>query len=190
MFGSASQSDLLRVAISLVLLGIGWAIGRQLTVFWSRRQKQNEQELTAERQFHQLYGSFFATWKLWNYFLDAPDNFPGASRWQLLQQASDQEGQLEATFVELSSRKRLSDTEIAHLGRFRQYYQKLRESIRDNKPLAWNHSEHPDYKEFKNLAVQVAAIIRGQKAAAPKQLEKITSNIHEAAVGKTRAPVS
>lgn len=183
---TAIPSEVLRVAVSLILLGIGWLIGRQLTILWSRRQKQNEQELTAERQFHRLYGSFFATWKLWNYFLRTPETFPGASRWELLRRASEQEGELEATFVELASRRQLSRQEISHLGRFRQYYQQLRESIRDNKPLAWDGAEHPDYKQFKNLTLEVAAIIRGGKPISRDQLERITSNIHEAAIGKTR----
>ena len=51
----------------LIFLGLGWLIGKRLTILWSGRQKQNEQDLDAARDFHALYGDFFALWKLWNY---------------------------------------------------------------------------------------------------------------------------
>ena len=56
-----------KLLTTLIFLGLGWVIGKQLTVLWSRRQKQNEQDLDAARDFHALYGEFFALWKLWNY---------------------------------------------------------------------------------------------------------------------------
>ena len=70
-------------------------------------------------------------------------------------------------------------TEIATLGRFRRRYQQLRETIRDNKPLLWDHSEHPEYAEFKKLAQQVAAIVAGNPPVSNDLLNKITSNVYE-----------
>jgi len=55
-----------------VFLGLGWLIGKRLTILWSREQKENEEDLVAARAFHQLYGDFFALWKLWNYSLQDP----------------------------------------------------------------------------------------------------------------------
>ena len=46
------------------------------------------------------------------------------------------------------------------LGKFRQVYQRLRESIRDNQPIEWDWSEHDEYTAFKNLAPRVAHLIR------------------------------
>jgi hypothetical protein len=81
----------------------------------------------------------------------------------------------------------LTSKDIGTLGRFRQRYQQLRESIRDNVPLEWNHSEHPDYVEFKTLAPQVAAIIVGTSRVRQDLLMKITSNMYE--IPKRRNPM-
>lgn len=43
-----------KLATYLVFLGLGWFIGRRLTILWSRRQKENEQDLDAARDFHAL----------------------------------------------------------------------------------------------------------------------------------------
>jgi hypothetical protein len=170
-----------KLIMTLVFLGLGWVIGKRLTVLWSRRQKQNEQDLDAARDFHALYGEFFALWKLWNYYVRdlGAEALPGASRWQLLDRACAGEAKLESTFVRLASEKSLTGKDIDTLGRFRQRYQQLRESVRDNVPLEWDHSEHPDYMEFKTLAPQVAAIIIGSGRVRRELLTKITSNIYE-----------
>jgi hypothetical protein len=47
-----------KLVTTLAFLGLGWVVGKQLTVLWSRRQKQNEQDLDAARDFHALYGDF------------------------------------------------------------------------------------------------------------------------------------
>jgi len=170
-----------KLLTTLVFLGLGWVIGKQLTVLWSRRQKQNDQDLDAARDFHALYGDFFALWKLWNYYIRdlGAEALPGASRWQLLDRACKSEARLESTLVRLASQKELTGNDIDTLGRFRQRYQQLRESIRDNVALEWDHSEHPDYLEFKTLAPQVAAIIAGSGRARKELLMKITSNMYE-----------
>jgi len=173
--------ELPKLLATLVFLGLGWVIGKQLTILWSRRQKQNEQDLDAARSFHALYGDFFALWKLWNYYVRdlGAEALPGASRWQLLDRACGSEAKLESMFVRLASQRALSPKDIETLGRFRQRYQQLREAIRDNIPLPWDHSEHPDYVEFKILAPQVACIIAGSGDARRELLTRITSNIYE-----------
>jgi hypothetical protein len=170
-----------KLVTTLAFLGLGWVVGKQLTVLWSRRQKQNEQDLDAARDFHALYGDFFALWKLWNYYVRdlGAAALPGASRWQLLDRACSSEAKLESTLVRLASERRLTGKDIDTLGRFRQRYQQLRESVRDNVPLEWDHSQHPDYVEFKTLAPQVAAIIIGTGSVRRELLMKITSNMYE-----------
>jgi hypothetical protein len=177
----SASVELPRLVTTLILLGLGWVIGRQLTVLWSRRQKQNEQDLEAARDFHALYGDFFALWKLWNYYIRdiGAEALPGATRWQILDRACASEARLESTLVKLASEKPLTTRDIETLGRFRQRYQQLRECIRDNVPLAWDHSEHPEYQEFKTLAPQVAAIIIGSGRVRQELLLRITSNLYE-----------
>jgi len=45
--------------------------------------------------------------------------------------------------------------------------------------LTWDHSDHPDYKEFKSLAPQVAAIIVRSGRVRQELLLKIASNVYE-----------
>ena len=166
----------------LIFLGLGWLIGKRLTVLWSRGQKENEQDLDAARDFHQLYGEFFALWKLWNYSLGDPGSqaAPGTSRWELLDRACKTEGKLEALFVGVAASQRsLANDDIETLGRFRQRYQQLREAIRDNAPLNWDSADHRDYVEFKSLAPQVAAIIVRSGRVRRDLMLKITSNEYE-----------
>jgi hypothetical protein len=170
-----------RLVTYLIFLGLGWLIGKRLSVIWSRQQKEREQDLDAARDFHALYGEFFSLWKLWNYFVRdlGPEALRPASRWEILDRACRSEARLESTLIKLASEKPLKDQEIEILGRFRQRYQQLREAIRDNVPLAWDHSEHPDYLDFKRLAPQVAAIIVRSDGVQRDALIKITSNFYE-----------
>ena len=65
----SSAIEIPKLLTTLIFLGLGWVIGKRLTVLWSRHQKENEQDLDAARDFHALYGDFFALWKLWNYYV-------------------------------------------------------------------------------------------------------------------------
>jgi hypothetical protein len=180
----AAIKEIPRLGSSLILLLLAWLIGQGLTVKWNLRQKRREFDLATEREFHTLYGDFFAIWKLWNYYVQhlGPEALPGASRWELLKRACEAEGKLEANLVRISCNRPLSADVIKDLGIFRQLYQSLRESIRDGKPLDWGSSEHPDYVEFKRLAPEIAGLIVAADAPrvlpgkAAATLQKITSN--------------
>jgi hypothetical protein len=174
--------------VALITLGLGWVVGQRLTVNWNLRQKRRELDLSNAKEFQLLYGEFFAIWKLWNYYIRdiGAKELPGASRWELLKRACTAEAGMEAIFVRLASERNLSEEQIESLGQFRQLYQKLREGIRDNQPLRWDHSEHPEYMNFKRLGSQVAYFIVSDedkdKLAAVKHanaLVGITSNRHE-----------
>ena len=99
---------------------------------------------------------------------------------------------MEATFVRLASERDLSRQQIELLGEFRQLYQTLRQVIRDNQRLAWDHSENPEYLKFKRLGSQVAFLIisdsgsmaEGEKRA--KTLLEITSNRYESRMKQNR----
>jgi len=184
MLIDAALKELPKLMASLVLLGLAWFVGQRLTVAWNLRQKQKEHDLATARDFHALYGEFFAIWKLWNYYVRdvGAEALKGASRWNLLDRACEAEGKLESTLVRLACERSLRDNDIEVLGRFRQLYQQLREAIRDNKPLKWDYSEHPDYVAFKTLAPQVALLIVGldtllsARSATSRVLMDITSN--------------
>jgi len=180
----AILNEVPKLISSLVLLALAWFVGQRLTVGWNLRQKRKENDLATARDFHALYGEFFAIWKLWNYYVRdiGADSLEGASRWSLLMRACEAEGKLESTFVRLACERSLGPEDIAILGRFRQVYQQLRQAIRDDRPLMWDRSAHPEYVSFKTLAPQVASLIVGDGGASPDRrlaaivLEEITSN--------------
>jgi hypothetical protein len=173
--------------VAIVTLGLGWLIGQALTYRWNVRQKRREAQLSATQQFYGAYGEFFAVWKLWNR-LDR--NYRGQQaderQWELHKRAAAAEAVIEGTLVKLSSELALDDLQLATLGRFRQAFQQLRQSIRQGRLLDWSHAEHPEYRAFKELAVRVAALLATRWSDKPpasdqaaRQLLRITSNTWE-----------
>src|SRR3954466_14466375 len=127
----AALSEIPKFSSSLVLLGLAWFVGQQLSVFWNLKQKQKENDLATAREFHSLYGEFFAIWKAWNFLAEDREarSLPGASRWSLYDRACVAEGKLESTLVRLSCERHLQPADIEELAKFRQLYQELRQSI-------------------------------------------------------------
>ncbi|WP_298870905.1 hypothetical protein [uncultured Bradyrhizobium sp.] len=168
--------QLANVAFGLLLT---WFIGQRVLFKWNMRQKEREIELATARDFHALYGEFFATWKLWD--SHCKDRAAGRdselSRSDLLDRASSTEGRLESMLVRFTSgHDDLDPSKIEVLGRFRALFQLLRESIRANEPLPWSYSGHPQYVAFKTLAPQVASMIVQGSVTNPKALLEITDN--------------
>ncbi|MGZ4890230.1 MAG: hypothetical protein ACXWBH_13705 [Candidatus Angelobacter sp.] len=168
--------------VSILTVGLGWAIGQKLTYRWNIRQKRREFQLSATQQFYAAYGEFFAVWKLWNR-LDHAVQSVEDRRWELHKRAAAAEAVVEGTLVKVSSEIVLDDRQLETLARFRQAFQQLRQSIRENKLLGWTYAEHPEYKAFKELAVRVAAMLAADWSELPPasdhaaaQLLKITSN--------------
>lgn len=177
------------ILVAVVTLSLGWLVGQRLTVYWAIRQKRRELELAALTEFYRLYGEFFTVWKLWAYCQNSNLDLalPDFTRWELLKRASTSEGALESLLVKLSSERELVDEDVEILGRFRQGYQRLRESIRDNRNIGWSQQNHPEYLTFKRLAYLVSCIILSDVSPGHtadnrivNALEVITSNAWEA----------
>lgn len=174
----AGLKEIPKLVSALILLWLAWFVGQRISTKWNLRQKQKENEAQTARDFHTLYGEFFAIWKLWNYYVRdlGAEQLPDVSRSSLLDRACSAEGRLESMLVRLACDNELDRSQIAVLGQFRQLYQQLRQSIRDNKALAWDHADHPHYLAFKATAPKVASLIVGRKTADTKTLQLITSN--------------
>jgi len=142
--------------------------------------------LTSRRRapFHELYGEFYGIWKLER---SSDRSNTGEvvqseeTRADLLTRACTVEGQLESTLVRLACERTLTTADIETLGRFRQLFQRLRESISAGRHVPWWSSNDPEYVAFKTLSTQVAALIvrdskRPTPAAAAAALQEITSN--------------
>ena len=157
-------------------------MGTRLTYSWNVRQKRREIQLSSSQQFYSAYGEFFAVWKLWN-CLDRSSPTFDDRRWELHQRAATAEATIEGTLVKLSSELNLNEEQIVTLGRFRQAFQQLRQSIREDRQLPWPSSEHAAYRSFKILAVETAILLsrdwpdkRISTKRASEQLMHITSN--------------
>ena len=89
---------------------------------------------------------------------------------------------VESLFLRLIERE-LSSDDLELLGKFRQAYQQLRETIKKNKALEWDWSKHSDYLAFKNLGAKVAFLVltdnyrkSSNSADAMRALQRITDN--------------
>lgn len=162
-----------------------WIFGNKFSAEWGLWQKRREQAQTAANEFYKLYGEFFATWKLWNYHLKELKNTEiwNNIRWDLLKKATVAEAGIEALLVKIASERELSEKEIETMGCFRQGFQQLRQSIRDNEPLDWPRSNCKEYLAFKRLASSVSRLAstvdstdRPSALTAQNALEKVTSN--------------
>jgi hypothetical protein len=90
-------------------------VGAGLTYLWNLQLKRREADLATLKLFHDLYGEFFAVWKLWNYYVRdiGSDAFPDASRWKLLERALAAEGSMEGVLIGLATKHRISRTSLA-----------------------------------------------------------------------------
>lgn len=52
------------VSVTLSLL-VAWLIGNTLTARLEREKKLTERDVAALTTFQEIYGEFFATWKMW-----------------------------------------------------------------------------------------------------------------------------
>ncbi|MGB7979507.1 MAG: hypothetical protein WCF36_01800 [Candidatus Nanopelagicales bacterium] len=149
-------------ALLAVLVGNRIALGVEI------RRRAREYDLAASEEFFRLYGQFFALWKRWNYAV-TQDPAAAVVRDQFIKEAADAEGRLEALFVRVTTQRSLLKADVEALGRFRQAYQQLRESIRDGHRLKdWDSSDAPRYVGFKTLASQVALILAPREASRAK----------------------
>jgi len=158
----------------IVLFGsvLAWGVGNAVSYVWDERRRRRESDLAALATFYQVYGEFFATWKLWNAHKRSERKgsegelvslvSPADVQWRLLERAGAAEGGFEALLVKLVSERRLYERDRKLLGCFREAYQMLREAIRDNKSLEWRASRKgkglafEQYRAFKSLAEYVA----------------------------------
>ena len=179
------------ILIGLSLLGSA-LVGTRISAAWNVRQKRKELDLATARDFHDIYGEFFAIWKTWRFVIQnqsaGTGDLANLDRATLLVRVCDVEGRLESIFVRLSCERVLDVADVECLGRFRQLFQQLREAIFSSRELNWFSSEHPEYAAFKRLAVRVAMLIDDDRArptpdAAEGSLRRITSNKWEQHVG-------
>lgn len=174
-FWSEVLLEVIKTLFSLVLLLVSWQVGQRIIAYWDYRKKRNEIDIDSAHRFFGLYGEFRAINRLWNVFcfntlpelmkqaaakgdklIEIPDS--DNVRWELIKRAADAESGVESLILKLTAERRLDRKEMEALGQFRQAYQKLRESIRTDRPLGWSHKKK-QYEVFNDLATRFARMI-------------------------------
>jgi hypothetical protein len=170
-FGKNLESEAIKAGFGLLLLLFTWFVGYRIIARWDKRKKQQELDIAISTQFQQLFGEFKEISKLWEVFynqryqnqnksLDLP-----AQKWEeLLKRATTAESKLEAILVKLATEWHLSQAETKYLGLFRQGFQQLRESIRDDRAPTFEYKVNPEYHLFNELVCEVANIVSERRS--------------------------
>ena len=166
--------DVLKTVIGpITAVGLAWLVGNRISAAWVLRQKRREQSIATASQFYGLYGEFFALWKMCNYaFRDSKEEIDAATIWDMMRRTTAIEASGEAILLRIASEMPLKEADIRNLGLFRQGLQRLRQSILKQKILGWTSSEHPEYRAFKGVSVEVGKLaleIGSKQPPSPEQ---------------------
>lgn len=156
----------LRGTFAIILLFLTWLVGQRILLFWDMHKKHRELDIAANTELQRLYGEHKDTAKLWRICKRIPDaelQIPENTRWLLLQRSTAIESKCETLIVKLATERILLTEEMRLLGLFRQAFQQLRESIRDNIELA-SSSRGSEYSIFNSLIAGVAVLISNKQA--------------------------
>jgi hypothetical protein len=168
--------EIIRAQLTLVLLSVTWFLGQRIIAHWDIVKKRQEFDIAISNEFYRLYGEFKELTKLWRVFYRKTNadripklrrykskyealSFPEDVQWELLRRATAAESELEAVLVKLATERSLCDSDRNNLGNFRQGYEQLRHSIRDNAEPTFGDFDDPRYRLFDALACEVAYMI-------------------------------
>jgi hypothetical protein len=171
--------------VAILLAGL---VGNKLAFAWELRRKQRDLDLNSLHEFYRLYGEFFALLKLWDSWKRRADKTEPVALERIVERATTAEGQVEALLLKVSAERTLGENEQDLLGAFRQGYQTLRESMRQDKTIDWNYSNYEPYAAFKGLACAISQLLSTERdiswneaksQVAMSSFRKITSNAYE-----------
>jgi hypothetical protein len=156
----AIRLEILKGIISAVLLLFTWGLGQRMLLFWDLQKKRRELDLSAESLFQQVYGEFKEIARLWRVMKKNPNSLTiePTARWLLLGRAAAVESRVEALILKLAMERVLSTSDRNALGLFRQAFQQLRQSIRDDVPIKQGYS-NPEYHFFNRMACAVSRLL-------------------------------
>jgi hypothetical protein len=197
--------EIIRALLTLVLLFVTWFLGLRIIAHWDIVKKRQEFDIqfdiATSNEFYRLYGAFKELTKLWRVVYRKTNadripnllrykykskyealSFPEDIRWALLRRATAAESELEAVLVKLATERSLNDSDCNNLGNFRQGYEQLRHSIRDNTEPTFGDFANPRHHLFDALACEVAYMISEGKRhskLAPKQAKHNLQSIKQ-----------
>ena len=173
-----------------IAVGLAWLVGNRLSFKWDLRRKYRELDVESLQEFYRLYGEFFSLLKLWDSWKRRaiPDTTDQPALDHILERATNAEGRLEALLLKIASERELGIAEQDILGAFRQGYQTLRESMREDRAVNWNYSNYEPYAAFKVLACAISNFLSADRPVNLRQVpsessvrsfRQLTSNAYE-----------
>jgi hypothetical protein len=184
-----AELELTKIVLGpLLTAGFAWAVGNRISAAWTHRQKHREYSLAVTAEFYQVYGEFFAIWKLANYsFRHSRPEITPEFILGLIERAAGMEARIEAMLLRTASELKLTPGEIRTLGLYRQAVQLLRQSIIMRRQLDFFGTGQAKYEFYKELSVAVGDLVAGigarerpDASAAKTQMTEITSSKWEA----------
>lgn len=172
----------------LVTALFAWLVGNRISANWALRQKHREYSLSVSTEFYQVYGEFFAIWKLANFAFrherpDITEEFIQG----LVARSAALEARIEALLLRIASELKLEPAEARTLGLYRQAVQQLRHSIIRRQQLDFFGTGQAKYELYKQLSVAVGDLVRElgerprpERERATRQMTDITSRKWEA----------
>jgi hypothetical protein len=148
-----------------ITFGFVVLLGGAAGVVWTGLNQRRQLDLTSLARFYDTYGSWFATWCTWTALMEGKlqKDEVERKRDELLAQAAAVEGQFEALLVKIANERHLNPDQLRHLGRFREGYQQLRESIEKREKLPfrvqYDATQQSAYVAFKALTVEFATLL-------------------------------
>lgn len=157
-FLSLLSIELFKAGLSAGLLYFSWCAGQKIVSRWDLKKKTREIDVQISQQLHTLIGEWKAVWRTWKVLHGELSQAPATQclewRWRLLDRAAIAEGMVEAILLRTATARFLQNHEIVTLGLFRQAFQQLRQSIRDQESLPWTR-QNSEYWLFHDLTVRV-----------------------------------
>ncbi len=181
--------ELVKIVLGpVVTVGFAWLVGNRISAAWSHRQKHREYSLSVTAEFYQVYGEFFAIWKLANFALRQPrPEVTDSFILDLIKRSAALEARVEAMLLRAASELNLSKDGIRSLGLYRQAVQQLRLSIIRRQQLDFFGTGQAKYEFYKQLSVTVGELVaklgereRPEVHQAKAQMTEITSSKWEA----------
>lgn len=162
--------EIIRGGFSVCLLYLTWYGGQRILAQWELRKQNKALDFQIAQRFQELIGEWKAIWRAWKVLKTNAGSrvmeTPPTARWELLDRAAKAEGSVEAIILRLAVERDLYDHERERLGLFRQYYQQLRQGIRDDRTIDWQRHD-PEYWLSHELAIYVAEIISREPPQTP-----------------------
>lgn len=181
--------ELVKIVLGpVVTVGFAWLVGNRISAAWTHRQKHREYSLSVTAEFYQVYGEFFAIWKLANFaFRQHRPEITDAFILDLIKRSAALEARVEAMLLRAASELRLTPDEVRSLGLYRQSIQLLRQSIIMRRQLDFFGTGQAKYEFYKQLSVTVGELVaklgdreRPEVHQAKTQMTEITSSKWEA----------